>query len=47
MLGKQTVQMGFGDMEATSRVPDSHFLKKHSPLDFHTFGKFRKERMRV
>jgi IS5 family transposase len=28
MLGKQSGQMGFGDMEATGRVPEGHFLKK-------------------
>ena len=28
MLGKQSGQMGFGDLEATGRVPEGHFLKK-------------------
>jgi IS5 family transposase len=28
MLGKQTGQMGFGDMEATGRVPQGHFLRQ-------------------
>src|SRR4030043_469399 len=28
MLGEQWGQMGFGDMEATGRVPAGHFLKK-------------------
>jgi transposase, IS5 family len=28
MLGKQSGQMGFGDLEAMGRVPDGHFLKK-------------------
>jgi IS5 family transposase len=28
MLGKQSGQMGFGDMEAMGRVPEGHFLKK-------------------
>jgi IS5 family transposase len=40
MLGKQTVQMGFGDMEATSRVPDGHFLKKiDAQIDWRPFQK--------
>ncbi len=37
MLGKQSGQMGFGDLEATGRLPEGHFLKKiaglHSPLE--------------
>jgi IS5 family transposase len=28
MLGKKSGQMGFGDMEATGRVPEGHFLRK-------------------
>ena len=28
MLGKQSGQMGFGDLEAMGRVPEGHFLKK-------------------
>jgi IS5 family transposase len=28
MLGKQSGQMGFGDLEATGRLPEGHFLKK-------------------
>ena len=28
MLGKPSGQMGFGDLEATGRVPESHFLKR-------------------
>jgi hypothetical protein len=28
MLGKQTGQMGFGDLEAMKRLPEGHFLKK-------------------
>ena len=28
MLGKPSGQMGFGDLEATGRVPEGHFLKK-------------------
>ena len=28
MLGKQSGQKRFGDMEATGRVPEGHFLKK-------------------
>ena len=28
MLGKQSGQMGFGDLEATGRVLESHFLRK-------------------
>ena len=28
MLGKQSGQMGFGDMEAKGRVPEGHFLQK-------------------
>ena len=40
MLGKQTVQMGFGDLEATSRVPFGHFLKKiEAQIDRRPFQK--------
>ena len=40
MLGKQTAQMGFGDMEATSLVPDGHFLKKiDAQIDWRPFQK--------
>jgi len=28
MLGKQSGQMGFGDIEAMGRVPEGHFLQK-------------------
>jgi hypothetical protein len=28
MLGKQTGQMGFGDMEAAGRLSAGHFLRK-------------------
>jgi IS5 family transposase len=28
MLGKQSGQMGFGDLEARGRLPESHFLRK-------------------
>ena len=28
MLGEQSGQMGFGDMEAMGRVHEGHFLKK-------------------
>ena len=28
MLGEQSQQMGFGDLEAMGRLPESHFLKK-------------------
>ena len=28
MLGKQSGQMGFGDLEATGRVPEGQLLKK-------------------
>ena len=38
MLGKQTGQMGFGDLEARGRLPESHFLKKiDSQIDWHPF----------
>ena len=40
MLGKQSGQMGFGDMEATSRLSDSHFLRKiDSQIDWQPFEK--------
>ncbi len=40
MLGKQSGQMGFGDLEATGRVPEGHFLKKiDSRIDWRPFQK--------
>jgi transposase, IS5 family len=40
MLGKQSGQMGFGDLEATGRVPEGHFLKKiDSQIDWRAFQK--------
>jgi IS5 family transposase len=40
MLGKQSGQMGFGDLEATSRLSDSHFLRKiDSQVDWRPFEK--------
>jgi IS5 family transposase len=40
MLGKQTGQMGFGDLEATGRVSDGHFLKKiDGQIDWRPFAK--------
>ena len=40
MLGKQSGQMGFGDMEATGRVPEGHFLKKiDGQIDWRPFKK--------
>jgi len=40
MLGKQSGQMGFGDLEATSRLSDSHFLRKiDSQIDWRPFEK--------
>jgi IS5 family transposase len=40
MLGKQSGQMGFGDLEATSRLSDSHFLMKiDSQIDWQPFEK--------
>ena len=40
MLGKQSGQMGFGDMEATGRVPEGHFLKKiDGQIDWRPFEK--------
>ena len=40
MLGKQSGQKGFGDLEATSRLSDSHFLIKiDSQIDWRPFEK--------
>ena len=40
MLGKQSGQMGFGDLEATGRVPEGHFLKKiDGQIDWRPFQK--------
>jgi transposase, IS5 family len=40
MQGKQSGQMGFGDLEATSRLPDGHFLRKiDSQIDWRPFEK--------
>jgi IS5 family transposase len=40
MLGKPSGQMGFGDLEATGRVPEGHFLKKiDSQIDWQPFQK--------
>lgn len=40
MLGKQSGQMGFGDLEARSRVPEGHFLKKIADqIDWRPFEK--------
>jgi IS5 family transposase len=40
MLGKQSGQMGFGDLEATGRVPAGHFLKKiDGQMDWRPFEK--------
>jgi IS5 family transposase len=40
MLGKQSGQMGFGDLEAKSRLSDSHFLRKiDSQIDWRPFEK--------
>ena len=40
MLGKQSGQMGFGDMEAMGRVPEGHFLKKiDGQINWRTFEK--------
>ncbi len=40
MVGKQSGQMGFGDLEATSRVPDGHFLRKiDGQIDWRPFEK--------
>jgi IS5 family transposase len=40
MLGKLSGQMGFGDLEATSRLPEGHFLKKiDQQIAWHPFEK--------
>jgi IS5 family transposase len=40
MLGKQTGQMGFGDIEARGRVPEGHFLRKiDDQIDWRPFEK--------
>ena len=40
MLGKQSGQMGFGDLEATGRLSESHFLRKiDSQIDWRPFEK--------
>jgi transposase, IS5 family len=40
MLGKPSGQRGFGDLEATSRIPEGHFLKKiDSQIDWRPFQK--------
>ena len=40
MLGKQSGQMGFGDLEARGRVPEGHFLKKiDGQIDWRPFEK--------
>jgi len=40
MLGKQTAQMGFGDLETMGQVPAGHFLMKiDSQIDWLPFGK--------
>jgi len=40
MLGKQSKQMGFGDLEPIGRLPESHFLKKiDSQIDWRPFEK--------
>src|SRR5512137_1031641 len=40
MVGKQSGQMGFGDLEATGRVPEGHFLKKiDSQINWRSFQK--------
>lgn len=40
MLGKQSGQMGFGDLEARGRLPESHFLKKiDGQIDWRAFEK--------
>src|SRR4030042_754106 len=40
MLGKQSGQKGFGDLEATSRLSDSHFLRKiDSQINWQPFEK--------
>ena len=40
MLGKQSGQMGFGDLEVRDRLPESHFLKKvDDQIDWRPFEK--------
>ena len=40
MLGKQSGQMGFGDLEARGRVPEGHFLRKiDDQIDWRPFEK--------
>jgi hypothetical protein len=39
MLGKQSGQMGFGDLEARGRVPEGHFLQKIDQIDWRPFEK--------
>ena len=40
MLGKQSGQMGFGDLEARERLPEGHFLRKvDSQIDWRPFEK--------
>jgi IS5 family transposase len=40
MLGKPSGQMGFGDLEAMGRLPESHFLRKiDSQMDWRPFEK--------
>ena len=40
MLGKQSGQMGFGDLEARGRVPEGHFLRKiDGQIDWRPFEK--------
>jgi IS5 family transposase len=40
MLGKPSGQMGFGDLEARGRLPESHFLKKiDGQIDWRPFEK--------
>jgi IS5 family transposase len=40
MLGKQSGQMGFGDLEATGRLSEGHFLRKiESQIDWRPFEK--------
>jgi IS5 family transposase len=41
MLGKQSGQMGFGDLEAMGRLPEGHFLQKiGSQINWRPFEKF-------
>jgi IS5 family transposase len=40
MLGKQTAQMGFGDLETMGQVPEGHFLMRiDGQIDWLPFGK--------